>query len=125
MENFLKNEVIMKKKFFIIILLGITATQMSALPRVFELADPEERTERWSHSFDRYKDNVIAAINNSINVDMEPAKTVYQSQDGDRKLKKITLFGLLNQAQAAHNEDELEAVDYHYQNTLYLIHVHD
>ena len=56
---------------------------------------------------------------------MEPAKTVYQSQDGDGKLKNITLYGLLNQAQAAQNEDELEPVDYHYQNTLYLIHLHD
>jgi len=115
----------MKTKFFIIILLSIAATHINAVPRVFELADPDERTERWSHRFDRYKANVIAAINNSINVDMEPAKTVYKSQDGDGKLKKITLFGLLNQAQAAENEDELEPVDYHYQNTLYLIHLHD
>jgi hypothetical protein len=98
---------------------------MSAVPRVFELADPDERTERWSHRFDRYKVNVITAINNSINVDMEPAKTVYPSQDGSGNPKKITLLGLLNQAQAAENKDELEAVDYHYQNTLYLIHLHD
>ncbi|MCF7900363.1 hypothetical protein K9K77_02535 [Candidatus Babeliales bacterium] len=115
----------MKKKLFVIILLSIAATQISAIPKVFELADPEERTERWNHRFDRYKANVITAINDSIFKDREPAKTVYQSQDGSGKLKKITLFGLLNKAQAAQNEEELEAVDYHYQNTLYLIHLHD
>ena len=111
----------MKKQLLLFALLSITATQINASRRVFELIY-EGSTERYNEDFNTYKNNVIEAINNSINIDMEPAGTVYKSNDQNGNPTLTTLNTLLHKAENAEDEDEVQAIDYHYQNTLYLIH---
>ncbi|MCF7900365.1 hypothetical protein K9K77_02545 [Candidatus Babeliales bacterium] len=115
----------MKKQLLLFALLSVAATHINASRRVFKLADPEGRTERYNENFNTYKNNVIEAINNSIEVDHEPADTIYKAKDLNYNPKDTSLNKLLSEARVAADEGTLEAVDVHYQNTLYVIHQHD